>query len=221
VLDNVMWRCLSGPHARFAVGDGDARRYAPGFSPILGFADPERPDFGGLARHCQAGERFYCDIWSGPPPPGWTIEKQSTMFKMVWEGGVPEAGAPDAVPLRPEHTPQAVALAVLTNPGPFGPRTPELGEHLGYFEGGRLLAMAGERLQAGALHEVSAVCTHPDARGRGFATRLTLELVRRQRLRGETPFLHVMSQNAGARALYERLGFRPYRETTVRVVARL
>ena len=128
--------------------------------------------------------------------------------------------APDAVALRPEHAPQALELAHLTNPGPFGIRTPELGEYFGYFDGGRLIAMAGERLCSGALHEVSGICTHPDFQGRGLARKLTLKLVRRQMQRGKTPFLHVMVQNTPARALYEKLGFRNNRETVVRVISR-
>ena len=128
--------------------------------------------------------------------------------------------APDAILLKPEHASQALELARLTNPGPFGIRTPELGEYFGYFDGGRLIALAGERMCAGDLHEVSGICTHPDFQGRGFAKKLTLKLVRRQLLRGKTPFLHVMSHNSLARALYEKMGFRNYRETVVRVVAR-
>ena len=141
------------------------------------------------------------------------------MFKMLWQAPTPDVdAAPDAIPLRPEHASQAVELARLTNPGPFGIRTPELGEYFGYFDGGRLIAMAGERMCAGDLHEVSGICTHPDFQGRGLAGKLTLKLVRRQLQRGKTPFLHVMGHNTPARALYTRLGFRDYRETLVRVV---
>jgi ribosomal protein S18 acetylase RimI-like enzyme len=218
-LDNIMWNCLSGPHARFATGEGAIRRYAPGFSPIAGCEDPDRPDFDTLARHCQPGDAFYLDIWSGRPPPGWEIEKEARMFKMVWQAPMPaEDAAPDAIPLRPEHASQAVELARLTNPGPFGIRTPELGEYFGYFDGGRLIAMAGERLCAGDLHEISGICTHPDYQGRGLARKLSLKLVLRQMLRDKTSFLHVLSHNTGARNLYEKLGYRNYRETTVRVV---
>jgi len=221
VLDNIMWNCLSGPHAKFAAGEGNVRRYAPGFSPILGFANPAQPDFAALEKICGPGESFYCDIWTGKPPTGWQIEKEATMFKMVWSAALPDRdAAPDAVALRPEHAPQAVELAKLTNPGPFGIRTPELGEYFGYFDGDRLIAMAGERMCAGDMHEVSGICTHPDFQGRGFAKQLTLKLIRRQMQRGKTPFLHVMSHNTGARALYDKMGFRDYLETVVRVIAR-
>jgi GNAT superfamily N-acetyltransferase len=221
LLDNIMWNCLSGPHAHFATGADGVRRYAPGFSPIVGCRDPERPDFATLANYCQPGESFYLDIWSGTAPDGWRVDREASMFKMVWDAAQPDAdAAPDAVALRPEHAAQAVELARLTNPGPFGMRTPELGEYFGYFDDGRLIAMAGERMCAGELHEVSGICTHPDFQGRGLARRLTLKLVRRQMQRGKRPFLHVMSHNAPARTLYARMGFRDYRETVVRVVTR-
>jgi ribosomal protein S18 acetylase RimI-like enzyme len=221
LLDNIMWNCMSGPHAHFATGAGDVRRYAPGFSPIVGCRDPARPDFAMLGRYCEPGESFYMDIWSGTPPAGWQIAREARMFKMLWDAPAPrEDPAPDAIPLRPEHASQAVELATLTNPGPFGIRTPELGEYFGYFDGGRLIAMAGERMCAGDLHEVSGICTHPDFQGRGLAKKLTLKLVHRQMRRGKTPFLHVMSHNEPARALYAKMGFRDYLETVVRVVTR-
>ena len=142
------------------------------------------------------------------------------MFQMVWHGAVPASDAcPEALPLGPEHAGQALALAMLTRPGPFGPRTIELGEYFGCFEGDRLVAMAGERMAAGRLREISGVCTHPDAQGRGLARRLMLKLLRRQLQRDETPFLHVMRDNAHALALYESMGFRVHREPVVRVVA--
>jgi ribosomal protein S18 acetylase RimI-like enzyme len=220
LLDNITWHTLTGPHAKYADGTQHVRRYARGFSPILGFADPERPDFAALAQFCDPGEHFYCDGWTGAVPDGWQIDAESTMFKMVWEAEIPASDeAPDAIALRPEHASQALELASLTRPGPFGPRTIELGEYFGYFEGQRLVAMAGERMYAGTLREISSVCTHPDSQGRGLARRLMLKLIRRQLQRGETSFLHVMHENTGARRLYERMGYRNYRETVVRVVA--
>jgi ribosomal protein S18 acetylase RimI-like enzyme len=221
VLDNIMWNCLSGPQAHFAVGAGDVRRYAPGFSPIIGCREPEHPDFATLEGFCEPGESFYVDAWSGAAPAGWQIAREARMFKMVWDAPAPaDEAAPDATRLRPEHAAQALALATLTNPGPFGLRTPELGEYFGYFDGERLVAMAGERMCAGDLHEISGICTHPEFQGRGLARKLTLKLVHRQLRRGKTPFLHVMSHNTPARALYAKMGFRDYLETVVRVVTR-
>jgi ribosomal protein S18 acetylase RimI-like enzyme len=220
LLDNIAWHTLVGPHAKFSAGTDTARRYASGFSPIVGFVDPQRPDFAALAAHCAPGEHFYSDGWSGPVPDGWQVDTESTMFKMVWAGALPpDDEAPEAIALRPGHAEQALALATLTRPGPFGLRTIELGEYFGVFEGDRLVAMAGERMCAGSLREISGVCTHPEFQGRGLARRLMLKLVRRQMQRGETPFLHVMRANTGARALYARMGFVDHLESVVRVVS--
>ena len=222
ILDDIFWQALSGPQARFASGAGAARRYARGFSPILGFEDREHPDFVALAPFCDAGERFYVDTWSGDPPSGWAIAIEKKMKRMVWTGALPDADPGlETRPLDVSHAQQAVDLAVLTNPGPFGLRTIELGEYFGVFEGERLVAMAGERLHAGPYREVSGVCTHPDFQGRGLARRLSCKIVRLQMQRGQLPFLHVISSNENAHALYERMGFRDYRETVVRVVEKL
>ena len=220
LLDNIVWHALSGPQIRYSAGADDAKRYAAGFSPIVGFADQAHPNFEALRPHCEAGEHFYCDGWTGATPPGWSLDAETTMYKMVWEAPVPERDdAPDAVALGPAHAQQAYDLAMLTRPGPFGPRTIELGDYVGLFDGDRLVAMAGERMHAGTLREISGVCTHPDFQGRGIATRLMRKLIRRQLARRETPFLHVMRQNDVARALYERMGFAVYRESVVRVVS--
>lgn len=218
---NIVWRAFTGSHAHLASGTGAIRRYARGYSPLIGFADTLHPDFGALAPFCEAGERFYCAEWRGGEPAGWKVEVDSAMCAMAWDAPAPPPDdALGAVRLHAEHVPQMMALTELTRPGPFGSRSIELGEWHGVFEGDRLVAMAGERLQAGELHEISGVCTLPEYRGRGLARRLTALIVRAQLARGEKPFLHVASGNASARELYARMGFAHEREVAMRVVAR-
>ena len=220
-LHNVFWGALNGPHAHLAAGTSSARRYARGFTPLLGFADPQAPDLAALLPFCEPGEQFYCADWTGVAPAGWKVALEAGMYRMAWDAELPpEATLPNAVTLRAEHADQAMQLATLTRPGPFGPRTLEMGEYLGVFDGDRLVAMAGERMQAPGLREVSGVCTHPDHQGRGLARQLMEQLIRRQLLRGERPFLHVMAGNADAVRLYQRMGFVVYRECPVRVVVR-
>ena len=220
-LANIIWRSLSGSHAHLSAGTGSIRRYAKGYSPLIGYADPSNPDFESLAPYCEPGERFYCAEWRGTPPRGWTIEVDTSMCAMLWSG-TPPAGDPElrATRLTRAHVPAMTELAELTRPGPWAERTCEMGEFHGVFEEGRLIAMAGERMHAGALREVSGICTHPERQGRGLAARLTNFVVRMQLARGQRPFLHVASSNTRARSLYERLGFHVDREVALRVVKR-
>ena len=219
-LDNMVWKTLTGAHERFAVGSGGARRYAPGFSPIVGFADRENPDFASLAEHCEAGETFYTGGWSGPIPSAWDLDMESSLVNMVWDGRMAEAETVRAVELGRKEAEAALELAMLTHPGPFGLRTLELGEYYGVSDGAKLVSMAGERFWTGTFREISGVCTHPDYQGQGLAKGLMNKLIRRQLERGETPMLHVMSDNHLARGLYQRMGFRDHQEYVLRVFSK-
>src|SRR5260370_36302360 len=113
-----------------------------------------------------------------------------------------------------------LALTELTRPGPFSKRTPELGSYLGIYEPGQLVAMAGERIRFPGYAEISAVCTHPDHRGRGYASSLVSALIQRITRRDETPFLHVRRENVEAIRVYEKLGFNTRRNLNFRIVKR-
>jgi hypothetical protein len=221
LLDNVIWHSLAGSQAHLSAGTAHVRRYARGYSPIAAFANAARPDFAALEEFCEPGEALYCSGPAVPAPAGWQIHAETTLAKMVWAAPMPVADASfEPARLGSEHVPQMMDLVALTKPGPFGPRTLEMGEYFGVFEGNRLIAMAGERMFAAPLREVSGVCTHPDFQGRGLARRLMNRLIRREMQRGEIPFLHVMCSNAGALALYRSMGFEARMEMPVRVMSR-
>lgn len=118
------------------------------------------------------------------------------------------ADAPDITPLEQADVPDMLALAQKTRPGPFCARTHEMGRYLGIRHQGALIAMAGERMRPDGFVEISAVCVDPLWRGKGLAGRLITRLQDDIQQRGETPFLHVLSDNGNAIALYERLGYR-------------
>jgi len=221
-FSNIIWRCLAGSQRHLSVGTDQARRYARGFSPLIAFADPERPDFDALAPFCEPGTRFYCSEWSGAVPDDWSLHRDARMLVMAWDSR-PAPRSDDTlgeIPLTTAHVAQMVALAELTRPGPFDARTIEFGGYVGIFDGDRLVAMAGERMHDRHLREASGICTHPEYQGRGLAKRLSELVVRRILARNETPFLHVVATNARAIALYERMGFRTAREVPLRVVSR-
>lgn len=220
-LPNIVWHALTGPQAGCAAGSGGARRYAPGFSPIAAFADPANPDFDALDAASTPGESVYCGGPLGRVPPHWRVDFDGTMHQLAWDAPPPPApeGIP-IVPLETRHVERMLDLVARTKPGPFGPRTIELGDYLGILDGERLLAMAGERMNAGPWREISGVCTDPAAQGRGLAKALMQVLLRRALARGETPFLHVMAANTVALTLYERMGFRRVGTLPIRVLTR-
>lgn len=113
----------------------------------------------------------------------------------------------DVVRLGTADVPAMLELAARARPGPFWPRTHELGSYVGFREGGVLLAMAGERLHPPGWSEISAVCMASEARGRGLAALLVRHLAAGIVARGEQPFLHVSAASTSAIELYRRLGF--------------
>jgi predicted GNAT family acetyltransferase len=149
------------------------------------------------------------------PPEGWTEGRTILGHQLVF-GGQPRRvrDGPAFRVLTADDVPAMLDLVAVAKPGPFFPRTIELGRYIGVEEDGRLLAMAGERLRLTGFTEISAVCTHPDGRGRGIAAALTDEVAADVIRRGETPFLHVAEGNGNALRLYHRLGYE--RRTDIR-----
>ncbi len=95
-----------------------------------------------------------------------------------------------------------------------------MGDYLGIFDGRRLVAMAGRRMHVPGFIEVSAVCTHPDYQGRGYAKALVSSVAAGIAAGGDTPFLHVRQTNTVAIATYERLGFATRRVMSITVLRR-
>jgi predicted GNAT family acetyltransferase len=143
-------------------------------------------------------------------PAGWKTIHTSNLVQMICQAPtlVADQNASIIEELTAADTAEMVALTKLTNPGPFGRRTQELGLYLGIHQQGRLAAMAGERQRLPGYTEVSAVCTHPDFQGRGYARELISVLLAKIFERGEIPILHVREDNAGAIHVYEKLGFK-------------
>jgi ribosomal protein S18 acetylase RimI-like enzyme len=210
-LDNPIWNSLSTHHAHFAEGDELAKRYPPEVTLLAAMGEPTVEAYASLAKTLQrAGAALFLDQ-PAQIHAGWITVHVSPLVQMVCEKpNLAQDGFP-AEKLSPADVPEMVALAELTKPGPFGTRTRELGEYLGIRKAKRLVAMAGERLHPPGYTEVSAVCTHPEFQGRGYARELMSILMRKIIQRGETPILHVRQENVSAIHLYEKLGFRTRR----------
>jgi ribosomal protein S18 acetylase RimI-like enzyme len=207
-LDNPVRASLAGPHARFAERRGNVLRYPVDVCPFLAMPDePGAADWADAAALVGPGGLLPLAGVQAPPPAGWAVEVLGEGVQLTGDG---VAGMADreAVPLGPGDVPEMLDLAARTKPGPFLPRTVEMGRYLGIRRGGALVAMAGERLHPPGWTEISAVCTDAAWRGRGLASRLVLAVVAGIMARGETPFLHAVASNVNAIRLYQELGFR-------------
>jgi ribosomal protein S18 acetylase RimI-like enzyme len=207
VLDNPVWHALQGPHRVHALGRGLARHYPRDMAPFSAIAEPNCAAYADLAVGLPPGtEARLFRPRAEPLPDGWEEINRFSMLQMVAmrqpAGAVPRVSA-----LSQADAPAMLDLVAATAPGPFGPRTPLLGRYLGIRHDGRLMAMAGERLRVPGHVELSAICVHPEARGRGYGAALTQSLMLRAFADGEVPFLHVRPDNQAAVTLYRRMGF--------------
>jgi len=207
VLDNAVWNALTTRQSELAVGGKLARKYKPEFTILAGVASETPEAFDELKQITAAGEfvglRSLADLSN---VEGWTCRVQFPLLQMVCEELKP-CRPVEFETLTPSDVPAMRELAKLTQPGPFSTRTNEFGTFVGIKDGGKLVAMAGERMKVCGFDEISAVCTHPDYQGRGYARALVFEVARLIRERGNVPFLHVKSENVAGLKSYESIGF--------------
>lgn len=206
-LDNPAWAALTGPHRPFAQIHGRAARYLADLAPFAALADhPDDTAWADLATLVGPGSTVALAATTAQPPAGWTVTMTVPGVQLIDEtlDATPD---PEATPLTTDDVPDLLDLVARTQPGPFARRTIELGTYLGLRRDGALIAMAGERLRLPGYTEISAVCTHPDHRGHGLASRLVRAVAAGIRARGEVPFLHAAASNTTAISLYQRLGF--------------
>ncbi|MEE4495693.1 GNAT family N-acetyltransferase [Streptomyces sp. NPDC050529] len=212
-LDDPVGTSLRGPHAHFAERRGRILRYPPEVTPWVALPDrPEAADWADAAALAGPGGIVIVTAFSEPPPDDWEVVFHAEGVQLV-DAGVEAAPYPEAVRLGPADVPEMLDLVARTRPGPFEPRTVELGTYLGVRRDGLLVAMAGERMHPPGWSEISGVCTDESVRGQGLAGGLVRAVAHEIRERGETPFLHAAASNTNAVRLYESLGFALRRRT--------
>ena len=220
-LDRPIWSALTTRQQALAEGGSLARRYPSAIAPFAAMADMSPQSFAALRdllSQSEAAVLFTPDPVT--PPAEFKTLLAETGEQMIGMPADSSIRGVEAVTLGVDDAPAMVELTELTKPGPFTLRTHELGTFLGIRIDGQLVAMVGERMKPANYTEITAVCVHPAHRGRGYAQLLLAAVARRISARGELPFLHVFSENAGAIALYRRQGMEIRRRLHVTVLGR-
>jgi ribosomal protein S18 acetylase RimI-like enzyme len=208
-LDNPVWNALITTHQKFAIGTHAAKRYPADVLPFVSF-DPSAANPIGTLKNAVGDAEIVCVVGDLPQlPASWTVLHELECNQMVCPElrEVKVDGAIQPAKLGEEEETEMFELINSIQPGFYKHRTASLGNYYGIRVNGKLVSMAGERLKITGLTEVSAVCTHPDYIGKGFAAQLVSTVCKHTIGLGNTPFLHVLSSNLRAIQLYERLGF--------------
>lgn len=206
-LDNPIWNALASRHRSYAISYGAAKRYPPTTAPFVAVSEESASAEVDLRGIVDAGEQVAILSVIPELTDGWRVLKAMDLRQYVFPGERGFEPDPEIVALDEHHIPLLLELTALVYPAYFRAGTAQLGQYFGIFDGERLAAMAGIRMAMNGYQEISAVCTHPDYRGQGYAHRLLRHTVGYIRDQGDTPFLHTEADNAAAQAIYDALGF--------------
>lgn len=208
-LDRPIWAALTRRQAHLCQGDQLARRYHPDVAPFAAVESSTAAAYEALYQLLLPDDQVaVLSLDPVAPIDALRAEPIGVIHQMVATHR--EARGTDdqqVISLSHVDAKDMQDLVQKTKPGPFGKRTHEMGRYIGIRDGGRLVAMAGERMRLDGYVEISAVCVDDGWRGHGLAGRLVNILRGEIGQRGETPFLHVLSDNLSAIRLYEHLGF--------------
>lgn len=208
-LDNFVYQALRTGDEHLNISSGSVKFFDPEVSPFVGYAEDHTRPFEELHDLLPENRRILIGSRKNLQElKGWQLQHAIEGAQFVFDSSSEIAEpALKPVPLGKEHINQMIDLATLTKPGPFGKRTIEFGHYHGFFDGEKLISMTGQRMHVNEYTEVSAVCTHPDHLGKGYAAALLQHQLRLIITQGKKPYLHVRADNERAIALYERLGF--------------
>jgi GNAT superfamily N-acetyltransferase len=226
ILDNMIWNAITTGNNDIAVIDGDVGCYLLGIAPFAGMKVFNEVNLKKLYEFIPASRSVAISSLNkmDHDESRWKLIQPMDVTQMLYEQSVKTFTTKNSsliVPLTEEHIPQMIELTALTRPGPFLQQTIRFKNYFGIFIEDRLAAMTGQRMHPIPYMEVSAVCTHPDFRGLGYAKALMLHVMKIILDNSFTPFLHVLSNNNNAIELYKTIGFRTRKQIFVDVIKRL
>lgn len=208
LLDNPIYNALATGNEQLSNGNTQIKYFSKEVAPFVGLKNNTADEFlelYDLLPH--EGPFVFTTIREPQVPAPWQLQAAIPGYQMVYNGDNLPYDASKLIALTDEHIPQMLELTALTNPGPFLERTIDFGHYMGIFEGDKLAAMAGQRMNPPPYAEISAVCTHPDHTGKGYARQLMAFHINRIKAEGNTPFLHAKADNERAINIYKSMGF--------------
>ena len=226
ILDNMIWSALTTGNNDIAIINGEVGCYLPEIAPFAGMKDFNATNLKKLYEFIRANRSVAISSLNkiNHDESRWKLLQPMDVTQMVYEHAERTFTTKHStliVPLSEEHVPEMMELTTLTRPGPFLHHTIRFKNYFGIFIDGRLAAMAGQRMHPVPYMEVSAVCTHPDFRGMGYAKSLMLHIMKIILDNSFTPFLHVLSDNSSAIQLYKTIGFHIRKQIFVDMIRRI
>lgn len=213
-LDNPVWYSLSETHKKHALDFGTIKFYDPDYCSFGGFVEVENTA-SALAEYSKLSSGFF--IFGAKPilPNSLKLKNELVCLQMIIDSKIQENFQDEIVKLNEAHLDDLLGLVKIVYPEYFKPKTASLGDYYGIYKNNQLVAITGERIRMDGFIEVSAVITHPDHTGKGYAKQLVTHVVNAIFDKNNTPFLHVSEANFGAIKLYEKLGFRTRRKISI------
>ena len=211
VLDNPIWNALNSGDVDKNIGSQEIAFFDSSIAPFIGMDKWDTNSQQGLLMNAPADRNWYLLIgdtirWNDD----FEILLHIPLYQMCCTKSplMPNRKYnTEIVALNDTHIDEMVQLTALTKPGPFTNRTIDFGNYHGIFVDGKLVAMGGERMHVHNYTEVSAICTHPDYRGLGYAAMITHYITQSIVQKGQIPFLHSRVDNMSAIEVYKKLGF--------------
>jgi len=213
-LDNPVWHSLSENHGAFVIDYRNTKFYNPDYCPFGGFIDSENIS-DAIDQYAALTDNFFIVGEKPKISENVQIVKELVCLQMIIYEKIQLAIDTEVVKLTENHNEELCALVNLVQPGYFKNKTPLLGNYFGIFKENQLVAITGERMKMNDFTEVSAIVTHPDHTGKGYAKQLITFVVNAIFEENKIPFLHVIESNAGAIKLYEKLGFTARRKISL------
>ena len=222
VLDNPAWTAMISGNKHLCEGNDKAKYFIPGVSVFVGLRENSTESLVALSEvFPHDSPVVHITKHEAKIPEQWKVVRYLKCYQMIYDTGLPHTELTiQPVKLTEADIPQMLELTKLTNPGPFSKRTIEFGHYYGIFDGDKLVAMAGQRMHSFEYAEISAVCTHPDYLGRGYARQLLLHQIQRIMAAGDIPYLHVRDDNERPFKIYESIGFKTRTELHFYVLQR-